>query len=39
MNVKKQNDYDVLLQLISNTYTEGYVIIRKTTYNVILDTY
>ncbi len=39
MDIKKQNDYDVLLQHISNTYTEGYVIIRNTTYNVILNTY
>ena len=39
MKIKKQDDYDVLVESISKIYTEGYVAIVKMTYRTILHTY
>ncbi len=39
MDIEKQNEYNILVQLISKTYTEGYATIVKTTHSVILNTY
>ena len=39
MEIKKQDNYDDLVQLISKAYTEGYVAVVKTVYKTILITY
>jgi predicted nuclease of restriction endonuclease-like (RecB) superfamily len=39
MAIQKQDDYDLLVEQISRTYTEGYVRVVKTTHKIILETY